>query len=139
VNIYVIGSLTNPRIQQVAAELRYESHTVFDSWHCAGPDADRYWQTYEMERGHTFVEALQEPPALHTFDYDKRWLDWADVGVLVMPAGKSGHLELGYLIGQGKMGYILLDEEPAKWDVMYAFADAVAYDMNDLVNHLGEN
>ncbi len=46
-------------------------------------------------------------------------------GVLVLPAGKSGHLELGYLIGQGKPAYIWMPEEPDRWDVMYRFADAV--------------
>jgi nucleoside 2-deoxyribosyltransferase len=39
-----------------------------------------------------------------------------------MPAGKSGHLELGYVSGKGKPTYVLFDHEPERWDVMYQFA-----------------
>jgi hypothetical protein len=39
-----------------------------------------------------------------------------------MPAGKSGHLELGYAIGSGKRGFVCFDQEPDRWDVMYRFA-----------------
>ena len=38
-----------------------------------------------------------------------------------MPAGKSGHLELGYMIGQGKPCFVFFEEEPERWDVMHQF------------------
>jgi len=59
------------------------------------------------------------------------------VGVLVLPAGKSGHLELGYMIGQGKPGYILLDGEPERFDVMYNFATGVFTNLSDLLKVIG--
>lgn len=123
--IYLIGSLKNPEVPKLARFLREAGHDVFDEWHCAGPDADDYWQAYEQERGHTFAEALAGYPARHVYEYDKSHLDRCGVGVLLMPAGKSGHLELGYMIGQGKPGYILLPSEPDRFDVMYNFADGV--------------
>ncbi len=52
-------------------------------------------------------------------------MDRCASALLVLPAGKSGHLELGYAIGSGKKGYILLDKEPERYDVMYAFAAGV--------------
>jgi nucleoside 2-deoxyribosyltransferase len=55
----------------------------------------------------------------------------------MLPAGKSGHLELGYMIGQGKPGYILLDAEHKRWDVMYKFATAVVPTMEELCSILG--
>ena len=39
-----------------------------------------------------------------------------------MPAGKSGHIEFGYLVGQGKPGFVLFDAVPERYDVMYQFA-----------------
>ena len=80
-----------------------------------------------MERGRSYLEALDDGHhAEHVWQYDRKHLDLADVGVLVLPAGKSGHLELGYLIGQGKPGYILLEsDDPTRWDVMYKFAKVV--------------
>ena len=55
------------------------------------------------------------------FEFDHHHIDRADIGVLIMPAGKSGHLELGYMIGQGKPCFIYFEEEPERWDVMYQF------------------
>ena len=56
--------------------------------------------------------------------------------MLVYPAGRSGHLELGYAIGKGKRGYVVLDEEPQKWDVMLNFADGTFMSVEELVECL---
>lgn len=123
--IYVIGSLRNPRILEVGSHLRGAGWDVFEEWYSAGEKADDAWQAYETARGHTFAEALRGYPAQHVFNFDKHHLDRCDNALLVLPAGKSGHLELGYAIGSGKKGYILLDKEPERYDVMYAFATRV--------------
>lgn len=123
--IYVIGSLRNPEIPKIAATLREYGHEVFDDWWAAGPKVDDYWQRYEQARGRTYAEALAAPIAGHNFYFDKEWLDWADCGILVAPAGKSAHLEIGYLAGQGKQTHIMLPEEPERWDLMYKFVTSV--------------
>lgn len=122
-NIYVIGSLRGPRVPEVANQLRAAGHEVFDDWYAAGPEADDYWQKYEENRGHNYREALDGYAARNVFAFDKRHLDRNEIAVLVLPAGKSGHLELGYFIGSGKPGYILFDDdvENCRWDVMYQF------------------
>jgi hypothetical protein len=53
-----------------------------------------------------------------------------------MPAGKSGHLELGYMLGQGKRGYVLFDKEPERWDIMYQFATDDFFCKEELVAEL---
>ena len=123
--IYLIGSLRNPEVPKLAHCLRQAGHEVFDDWYAAGPHADDCWQAYEEARGESFQEALQGNAAQHVYQYDRRHLDRASAGVLMLPAGRSGYLELGYLIGQGKPGYVLLDKPPERWDVMYGFADRV--------------
>lgn len=130
--IYLIGSLRNPEVPSLAAVLRSAGHEVFDDWYAAGPEADDYWKKYEIERGRTYSEALSGLAAKHVFSFDKFHLDRADTGVLLLPAGKSGHLELGYLIGQGKRAYILLDQ-PDRWDVMYQFATGVFSTQEELL------
>lgn len=40
------------------------------------------------------------------------------------------------MIGQGKPGYILLDGEPERFDVMYKFAAGVFTNSTDLVEAL---
>src|SRR5574337_842045 len=109
-SVYLIGSLRNPRVPEVAAAIRAEGYDVFDDWYAAGPEADDYWQKYEQGRGHDFTLALQGYAANHVFNFDRHHLDRCDMGVLLLPAGKSGHLELGYMIGQGKPGFILMDK-----------------------------
>jgi hypothetical protein len=109
---------------------------VFDDWHAAGPDADRMWQEYHQERGFSFRDTLRQPFVLHAFDFDMERLEKCEAGVLVLPAGKSAHGELGFLAGQGKPTYILLDGEPEKFDLMYLLHDKVCYDVSELLEEL---
>lgn len=134
--IYLIGSLRNPEIPKLAQTLRYQGHDVFDDWFAAGPEADDHWQAYEKGRGFTYGDALLAPAATNVFRFDKLNLDRADCVVLVMPAGKSGHLEFGYSMGMGKRGIIYFDKEPERWDVMYRFATDVAFSEQELVSKL---
>lgn len=134
--IYVIGSLRSPRVPEVSAKLRTAGFEVFDDWYAAGPEADDYWQTYEKARGHNFAQALKGHAATNVFNFDKRHLDESDVVVLVLPAGKSGHLELGYCLGRGKPGYIVYGEEPDRFDVMYKFATGVFATDEELIQEL---
>ena len=123
--LYLVGSLRNPRVPELAEKLRRLGFEVFDDWYAAGPEADDYWQRYERDRGHDLVEALEGHAARHVFDYDHRHLDRSDLGVLLLPAGRSGHLELGYLAGRQVPTHIILEGEPERYDVMYRFATQV--------------
>lgn len=134
--LYIIGSLRNPEIPKLASTLRRQGHEVFDDWYSAGPKADDCWQAHQQGKGLSFKQALEGPAATNVFNFDKTWLDWCDAAVLVLPAGKSGHLELGYVIGSGKPGYILLPDNVERWDVMYRFATKVFYTELGLSKHL---
>jgi hypothetical protein len=131
--VYLIGSLRNPEVPKVAKILRDRGLDVFDDWHAGGEKADEEWMKYEQGRGRDYHEALDGHAAKHTFEYDKFHLDRAHVGVMVAPCGKSGHLELGYLLGQGKPGYIYMEHDPERWDVMVLFATKVVRTVNGLV------
>jgi hypothetical protein len=133
--IYLIGSLRNTRVPIIGAQIRAAGHYVFDDWYAAGPEADDKWQAYEQARGRTYGEALRGEAAWNVFQFDLKHLSGADVGVLLAPAGKSGHLELGFLIGRGKPGYVLFEKEPERWDVMYQFATYV-FSINELLTEL---
>jgi len=134
--IYLIGSLRNPAVPHVAEAMRDCGLDVFDAWWSAGPEADDCWQRHEHLRGHTFRQALQSPHAKNVFSFDHCYLDESDAAVLLAPAGKSAHLELGWMLGQGKPGYVLLDGEPDRFDVMYLFATGVFTDLDALIEEL---
>lgn len=131
--IYVIGSLRNPEIPAIAESLRSTGLEVFDQWWSASEDADDWLRDYFRKRNFTYKQILQSYAAKHIFSFDKFHLDRADIGVLVMPSGKSGHLELGYMAGQGKRCYVLFDKEPERVDIMHQFANGgVFFDIEEL-------
>lgn len=136
--VYLIGSLGNGEVPYVAEILRAAGHEVFASWFAAGPEADRHWEMYERGRGLTFEAALRDYAAQAVFNFDRRHLEACDVAVLLMPAGRSGHLELGYAIGKGKRGFICHPSEPERWDVMAAFAERVCIGVDELKEALAK-
>lgn len=85
-----------------------------------------------------YSEVLSSYSARHIFEFDKKHLDRCDCAVLVLPAGKSGHLELGYVIGRGKPGYILMDGEPERVDIMHSFATKVFMNQEEMIEHFTE-
>lgn len=125
--------MRNPAVVGLTNRLEAAGHEVFSDWISPGPDADTYWQEYEKARGRTFIEALAGPHAQNVFDFDVKHLTWADTVVLLAPAGKSAHLELGWAVGKGKEGYVLLDGEPERYDIMLRFASGVFINEDDLV------
>ena len=134
--IYLIGSLRNPVIPEIGNYFRTEGFEVFDDWFAPGPEADDYWQKYEKGRGRTYQEALKGWAGTHVYEFDRFHLSRADIVVMALPTGKSGHLELGWALGQGKRGYILFDKEPERWDVMYQFATGVFFSKEELARVL---
>lgn len=134
--IYLIGSLRDPNVPKIAKKLREAGFEVFDEWYAAGPTADDCWRDYEKARGWSYLQALRESLAAdHIFRFDLHHLQRATDVVLVLPTGRSGHLELGWALGQGKRGYILLDN-PERWDVMYKFATGVFDNLEELIEAL---
>lgn len=62
-------------------------------------------------------------------------MQWADTFVLVLPCGRSAHLELGWAAGHGKRTAILLngDHEP---ELMVKMVDHLATDLTSLLSWL---
>lgn len=135
-SIYLIGALKNTKIPLIGNSLRAEGYDVFDDWSSPGPEADQFLLKYEKTRGHGYKEALKGYAAQHNFQFDKFHIDRCDAAVMVMPCGKSGHLELGYVIGCGKPGYILFESEPDRMDLMYNFATDIFFSEEELISTL---
>lgn len=139
--VYMIGSLKNDKIPQIAREIRElrKDFEVFDDWFSPGPEADDFWRNFEKVRGSTYKQALRNYAGKHIFEFDKFHIDRADIGILIMPAGKSGHMELGYLIGRCKKCFVYFEEEPERWDVMYQFVlenGEICFSKEELINEL---
>ncbi len=126
--LYLIGSLRNDRIPVLAETLRAANPDleVFDEWYSAGPEADDHWKDHQQSKGLTYAQALEGYAAKNVFDFDRRHLNRATHALLVLPAGKSGHMEIMYAAyGVGAKAAILLDPEDVRWDVMYQFVPTI--------------
>ena len=135
-SVYVIGSLRNKKIPTFAQSLRKAGFDAFDSWFAPGFRADDFWRDYTKQRGLSYKEALQDWSAKQVFAFDTFHLRRCDMAVMLMPAGKSGHLELGWVLGQGKPGFILFEETPKRYDVMVQFATDIFFKKKDLIKAL---
>lgn len=86
------------------------------------------------------ITFLEDKRSQRAFKEDKKWLDWCDCCVLLLPAGNSSHLEAGYAKGQGKQLIIYSPSGfPAgEFDVMYGFADLITASIEKLIEYLDD-
>jgi len=138
-SIYVIGSLRNPEIGAFGKVLRELGYDAFTDWWSVGPHADDSWRDHEKLKGHDQVQALLSWSSRNIFMFDKYHLDRCEMAVLVLPAGKSGCIELGYTIGRGKPAFVVLDGDPDRYDVMLSFATQVFRDAEEFFAYMREN
>src|SRR5258708_22231590 len=135
--IYIGGSMSNRAgVLETSQALRAAGFDVFNEWIMPGEETDTKWQEFAQAQNQTYLEALAAPHARDVFEFDKTWLDKSDAFVLVMPAGKSAHLECGYMIGKGKPALIYMPKEPDRWDVMALFATAIYDNLDDIKEYL---
>ncbi len=86
------------------------------------------------------IEFLSDSRSQRAFKEDRKWLDWSECVVMILPCGKSSHLEAGYAKGRGKLMFIYGDFPTGEFDVMYGFANGLfrTEEFDLLVNRLLE-
>jgi hypothetical protein len=90
----------------------------------------------DWEDADEYLRMLDHPRAREGFAADFAAMQKADTFVMVLPCGKSAHLELGWATGAGKRTAILL-ENPVEPELMYLCADYRARSVIDLLGWLG--
>jgi hypothetical protein len=83
-----------------------------------------------------YLRMIEHPRAIEGFEADFNAMQKADTFVMVLPCGKSAHLELGWAIGAGKRTAILL-EDPVEPELMYRCADYLAPSLDALLAWMG--
>lgn len=138
--IYIASSWKNAEDVHLLAEiLSLKGHKV-DAF--CEERKDRYvfsWRSLGKKlKEWDAITFLKTKEAQKAFQEDKKWLDWTDCCVLLLPAGNSSHLEAGYAKGRGKLLYIYhLDKFPkGEFDVMYGFADGLFREATELMEAL---
>lgn len=138
--IYVASSWRNADQPVVVEVLRAAGHEVYDfrnppsgvpgfAWSEIDPD----WENWSAEEYRHLLTT--HPIAARGFVSDLRGMQWADVCVLLLPSGRSAHLEAGWFCGQGKRCIILTrdGEEP---ELMALLATDICVTLSEVVRAL---
>jgi hypothetical protein len=143
--IYLASSWRNRYQPAVLAALRDAGHEVYDfrnpsdGWDnpsgvskgFAWSDLDPEWQEWDSEKYRALL--LGHPIAAMGFQSDWQAMQWADTGVLLLPSGRSAHIEAGYFVGaEGKRLHILLTD-PQEPELMYLMANGIHLSVADLL------
>ena len=136
--MYVASSWRNLIQPDVVKMLVEAGHDVYDfrnpfqngtGFHWSDIASD--WEDWSSEE---VIDGLEHPLASKGLKSDMDAFDWAEALVMVMPCGRSSHLELGYAVGQRKKTVVLLSQsEP---ELMYKMADYLVTDTEQMLHAL---
>lgn len=143
--IYVASSWRNTRQPSVVATLREAGHEVYDFRNPAPGDTGFGWQQIVIPSGGLFDsqplsnprlfrdEVLAHPVAQAAFEKDMCALRDADATVLVLPCGRSAHLELGWAAGAGQKTVVLLDDPLSEPELMYLMNTQICVSVEEVL------
>lgn len=138
--IYLATSWRNQYQEWLVQLLRGEGHEVYDFKN--PPHSTGFkWDDIGLELPCTAEQyrtaLLTHPRAAQGFMADFAAMRWANVGLLVLPCGRSAHLELGWMAGAGKRTIILTQdkEEP---ELMALLADHICISPEEVLDLLGK-
>jgi hypothetical protein len=153
-DVYLASSWRNELQPGVLMKLR-EKHAVYDfrnpddPWDAAwtGDNSGGFrWSEIDPQWGDwtpwAYRMALTTDIAERGFANDWDAMQRADIGVLLLPSGRSAHIEAGYFIGHPeKRLYIIVPDEleaGAGWEpeLMYKLADGVFGSVHDLLREV---
>lgn len=137
--IYLASSWRNEDQPRVVSMIRKAGHEVYDFRNppngvkgFAWSELDPNWENWTAEE---YRENLKKKRALNGFHSDFNAMQWADTGVLLLPSGRSAHLELGWMSGAGKRT-IILTKDGQEPELMALLADYICVSVSELLNVL---
>lgn len=134
-NIYVASSWRNPFQPIVVQALLEMGHTVYDfrdpqnafQW----KQLDPAWEHWTVSQ---YLEKLNTEEAERGFESDFSAMQAADTFVLVMPCGRSAHLELGWAAGRNILTVVFFPEESTEPELMVKMCDYLVHPFGALLD-----
>ena len=119
--IYIASSWKNKFQQQLVEELRKRGHKVYDFKHPNGRNDVPVWESVSVTQNlrSAYVEkcaAMQD----------------ADTCILLLPAGRSSHIEAGHMNGMGKRVFVMDTSKEVTPELMYLALDDYFFDFEEL-------
>ena len=140
--IYVASSWRNEIQPSIVSILQAEGHNVYDFKNPPSGSGGFHWSDVSKEwedwDSGMYRELLYESHiAAHGFLSDIRAMEWAEKCVLVLPCGKSAHLELGWFAGRGKLSYVYIPPEvKVEPELMYLMNTCICISIQELLREL---
>ena len=123
--IYLASSWRNPYYHHALIALRDYGHEVYDFRNPAPHLEGFSWTQLNLEKAPAdwtpadLLEAHKHPIAQRGFLSDFSAMKWCDTLILLMPAGRSAHIEAGWAVGAGKNVHVILHQDKFEADLMY--------------------
>jgi len=138
--VYVASSWRNERQPAVVAALQDAGWACYDF---KNPDdaPGFHWSEVGLQRENDvcspaeYLAAMDHDRSIDGFGRDWAAMRRADAFVLVLPCGRSAHLELGWAVGAGVPTAIILDD-PVTPELMYRMVDHIGTDVVDTISWL---
>lgn len=136
--VYVASSWRCRWQPEVVEKLRAVGHEVYDFKNPPNGTGFGWSQTDEgrAETIGSYLRAIQSLRAAEGFASDMHALNEAEATVLVLPCGRSAHLELGYAVGRGQKTIVLLHPDKFEPELMYLMCDHICEDIDEVIRCL---
>lgn len=147
--VYVASSWRNPRQPEVVGAIRAAGHQVYDFRNPTPGNDGISWRQVVKEAdlvkvgGSDYINpiafrdrVLQHPLAQEAFAFDMDALRDAEATVLLLPCGRSAHLEFGYACGAGQRTLVLLDNPVSDPELMYLMTTKICVTLVEVLEGL---
>lgn len=139
--IYLASSWRNPYQMDVLNTLRlYLDVEIYDFKHPADDVSGFSWKEidngYEHWTTDEYIAILNHPISERGFNYDYDAMKNSDGCVLLLPCGRSAHIEAGYFVGANKPLWIFIPDDRTEPELMYKMANGIYHSMIDIMNDI---
>ena len=149
--IYVSSSWKNELQPKIVALLREHGHKVYDFRHPNGRNDRNVWEeiteslnlSIAYQQGiilpDNYDRMLSDQRVRDRFDDHFKAMNDADTCVLLLPCGRSSHVEAGYMAGAGKRVFVYDTGTHVTPELMYLTFDGYFHDKKALLEALAED
>ncbi len=142
--IYIASSWKNKYQQQLVEDLRKRGHKVYDFKHPYGRNDVPVWETVSVTqnlrsayvekclKGKDFKRMLLDRQSIKRFEEHFAAMQDADTCILLLPAGRSSHIEAGHMNGMGKRVFVMDTSKEVTPELMYLALDDYFFDFEEL-------
>lgn len=125
--VYISSSWSNDFQPDLVRQLRERGHKVYDFRHPSGRDDNNVWDELGINKqsvsGKVFDAAISDPAAESRFSEHFAAMQDADTCILLLPCGRSSHVEAGFMAGRGKRVFVYDSSKIMVPELMYLTFD----------------